>query len=78
MASEASEFLDAWALQRENKTPLTRDEAEALAADWEADAGDNGIDRSALDEAAGGDLPAYLLRLFGEAGPDVSFPTPAS
>ena len=78
MASEASDFLDAWALQRENKAPLTRAEAEALAADWEADASDNGISRSALDKAAGGDLAVYLLRLFGEAGPDAAFPTAAS
>jgi len=78
MASDASEFLEAWALQRESKAPLSREEAEAMAADWEADASGNGISPEDLDAAAEGDLPAYLLRIFGEAGPDHDFPTPAS
>lgn len=78
MASDASEFLDAWALARDDKTPLSPAEAEALASDWEADAAQNGIGRSDLDAAAGGSLPAYLLRVFGEAPPETPFPTPAS
>jgi hypothetical protein len=78
MADEASEFLEAWALQRESKMPLSRDEAHALAAVWEEDASGNGINPADLDAAAGGDLPAYLLRIFGEAGPEHEFPTPAS
>jgi hypothetical protein len=77
MANDASEFLEAWALQRESKLPLTREEAEALASDWEADASGNGISPAALDAAAGGDLPAYLLRIFGEAGPEHGFSSPA-
>ena len=78
MANEASEFLDAWSLAREDKSPLVRAEAEAMAADWEADAIDNGISASDLRDAAGGDLAAYLIRLFGEAEPGADFPTPAS
>ncbi|MDB5690431.1 MAG: hypothetical protein JWL91_2307 [Sphingomonas bacterium] len=77
MADDASEFLAAWSLAREDKSPLSRGEAEAVAADWEADASGNGIGRAELDAAAGGDLPAYLLRVFGEAS-DQDFPTPAS
>jgi len=78
MTSEASEFLRVWALGRESKMPLTRDEAQMLAGDWEADASDNGISPDDLDAAAGGDLPAYLLRIFGEAGPDHEFPPVSS
>jgi hypothetical protein len=77
MADDASEFLAAWSLARDEKSPLSRGEATALAADWEADASNNGIDRAELDEAAGGDLPAYLMRVFGEAS-DADFPNPAS
>ena len=77
MADNAAEFLDAWSLAREDKSPLSRGEAEAMAVDWEADASANGIGRADLDEAAGGSLPAYLLRLFGEAT-DADFPNPAS
>ena len=77
MADDAAEFLEAWSLAREDKSPLSRGEAEAMAVDWEADASDNGIGRDELDAAAGGDLPAYLLRVFGEAT-DADFPTPAS
>jgi hypothetical protein len=78
MTSEAAEFLNAWVLQREMKEPLSRDEAEALAGVWEAEASDNGISIADLEQAADGDLPAYLLRTFGEAGPDTSFPTPSA
>jgi hypothetical protein len=77
MSSEAAEFLRVWALQRELKTPLSRDEADALAGVWEAEASDNGISIAELEAAAGGDLPAYLLRTFGEAGRDAAFPAPA-
>jgi hypothetical protein len=77
MADDASEFLDAWFLTREDKSPLSRSEAEAIAVEWMDDATANGIDPVDLDRAAGGDLPAYLLRVFGEASA-ADFSAPAS
>ena len=70
MADPASEFLATWTLGRDKKAPLSRHEAEVLASEWETDAEDNGISREDLDQAAGDDLPAYLLRVFGEVTPD--------
>jgi hypothetical protein len=78
MADDAAEFLEAWSLARGDKSPLVRAEAEALAVDWEADAANNGIDPVDLQAAAGGDLAAYLVRVFGEAEAGTEFPTPAS
>lgn len=76
MANRASEFLSTWALARESKAPLSRDEAEALASDWEADAEGNGVTPDELDAAAGGDLPAYLLGIFGEVTDEASTGAP--
>lgn len=70
--SRASDFLDAWTLARTDMRALTPEEAAGIAAQWEGEAAENGIDADALATAAGGDLRAYLLRTYGEAGQELS------
>jgi hypothetical protein len=65
MARRATEFLNEWTLKRET-APISRHEAEAVAERWEGEAADNGIGRDELRAAAGGSLPDYLLRTFGD------------
>lgn len=51
--------------------PLTRQEAEEIAASWYQRATDSGSSAEELDEAAGDDIAMWLLRTFGEEGQQV-------
>ena len=71
MSDRATEFLTAWSLKRENIGPIAPDEARRVAARWESEAAENGIDPAELEAAAGGGIADYLLRTFGEAGDEL-------
>lgn len=68
MSDRAAEFLTTWSLKRDDIGPISPDEAHRVAARWESEAAENGIDPAALEAAAGGGIADYLLRTFGEAG----------
>ena len=65
MTSRAMEFLTEWSLKQAG-TPIGRDEAAAVAEQWEAEAAENGIEPEDLRAAAGGDVAAYLVRTYGD------------
>ena len=72
MSDRATEFLTSWSLKRTSADPITPEEAARVAARWEGEAAENGIDPAELESAAGGSLADYLLRTFGEAGDEFS------
>jgi len=51
--------------------PLTRAEADEIAAQWHQVAIDNGSSVEELETAAGDDIVTWLLRTFGEQGQQV-------
>ena len=68
MSDRAGEFLTVWSLKREHTGPISTEEAQRVAARWESEAAENGIDPAELEAAAGGSITDYLLRTFGEEG----------